>query len=336
MNTPRPEPVAVIGAGSWGTALGIQLARTGHATLLWGRDGARLKAMGQARCNASYLPDASFPEALVTEPDLRAALSRCDDVLITVPSHAFRATLMLIRPHLREASRIAWASKGLEAASGLLPHQVALEVLGKRPMAVLSGPTFAREVGKGLPTAMAIASSDKAFADDFAQRLAGPNFRVYTLTDIAGVEVGGAVKNVIAIGCGIADGMGFGANTRVALITRGLAEMMRLGLSMGGQRETFMGLAGLGDLVLTCTDDQSRNRRVGLAIGRGENYLAAEQNIHQVVEGVLAARAVYAVAAKAGVDMPICAEVYRVMYEGKPIRQAVAALMGRGQRAEAD
>ncbi len=336
MNTPRPEPVAVIGAGSWGTALAIQMARTGHVTLLWGRDGARLKAMGQARCNASYLPDAPFPEALLTEPDLPAALSRCDDVLITVPSHAFRATLMLIRPHLREASRIAWASKGFEAATGLLPHQVALEVLGERAMAVLSGPTFAREVGKGLPTAMAIASSDEAFADDFARRLAGPNFRVYTLADIAGVEVGGAIKNVIAIGCGIADGMGFGANTRVALITRGLAEMMRLGLAMGAERETFMGLAGLGDLVLTCTDDQSRNRRLGLAIGRGENYRAAALNIHQVVEGVAAARAVYAVATKSAVEMPICTEVYRVMYENKPVREAVAALMGRGPRAEAD
>jgi glycerol-3-phosphate dehydrogenase (NAD(P)+) len=336
MSTPRPEPVAVIGAGSWGTALAIQMARAGHATMLWGRDGERLEAMRLARCNASYLPDAPFPAALMTEPDLRTALARCDDVLITVPSHAFRATLTLIRPLLREGSRIAWASKGFESTSGLLPHQVALDVLGERPMAVLSGPTFAREVGRGLPTAMAIASSDAVFADDFAQRLAGPNFRVYTLTDIVGVEIGGAVKNVIAIGCGIADGRGFGANTRVALITRGLAEMMRLGLALGAQRDTFMGLAGLGDLVLTCTDDQSRNRRLGLAIGGGENYLAAEQSINQVVEGVPAARAVYAVAAKAGVDMPICTEVYRVMYENKPVREAVAALMGRDKRSEAD
>jgi glycerol-3-phosphate dehydrogenase (NAD(P)+) len=336
MGTPRPEPVAVIGAGSWGTALAVQMARTGHATMLWGRDGERLEAMRQARCNVRYLPDAAFPDALVIEPDLGAALSRCDDVLVTVPSHAFRAMLTLIRPHLRERSRIAWASKGFESASGLLPHQVALDVLGQRPMAVLSGPTFAREVGSGLPTAMAIASSDETFAEDFAQRLAGPSFRVYTLTDIVGVEIGGAVKNVIAIGCGIADGMGFGANTRVALITRGLAEMMRLGKDMGAQRETFMGLAGLGDLVLTCTDDQSRNRRVGLAIGRGQNYRAAELSIHQVVEGVPAARAVFEVASRSGVDMPICTEVYRVMYENKPVRAAVAALMGRDPRPEAD
>jgi glycerol-3-phosphate dehydrogenase (NAD(P)+) len=336
MNAPRPEPVAVIGAGSWGTALAIQMARAGHATMLWGRDSANLALLRDARCNERYLPDAPFPAALLTEPDLRTAILRCDDVLITVPSHAFRATLELIRPFVRAASRVAWATKGFEAGSGLLPHQVALEVLGARPMAVLSGPTFASEVGAGLPTAMAIASRDEAIASDFAQRLAGPNFRVYTQADILGVEIGGAVKNVIAIGCGIADGMGFGANTRVALITRGLAEMMRLGSSMGADRDTFMGLAGLGDLVLTCTDDQSRNRRVGLAIGRGENFAMAEQNIHQVVEGVPAARAVHAVASKAGVDMPICTEVYRVIYEGKPTASAVAALMGRGKRSESD
>jgi glycerol-3-phosphate dehydrogenase (NAD(P)+) len=336
MSAPRPEPVAVIGAGSWGTALAVQMARAGNTALLWGRDGERLEAMRQARRNAVYLPDAPFPASLLIEPDLRAALSRCDDLLIAVPSHSFRATLARIRPLLGAGSRIAWATKGFEAGSGLLPHQVALEVLGERPMAVLSGPTFASEVGAGLPTAMAIASRDEVFASDFAQRLAGPNFRVYTQGDIAGVEIGGAVKNVIAIGCGIADGMGFGANTRVALITRGLAEMMRLGLALGAQRDTFMGLAGLGDLVLTCTDDHSRNRRVGLAIGRGENFVAAERNIQQVVEGVPAARAVYAVAAKTGVDMPICTEVYRVMYEDKPVREAVAALMGRGKRAESD
>jgi glycerol-3-phosphate dehydrogenase (NAD(P)+) len=336
MSVPRPEPVAVIGAGSWGTALAIQMARAGNEALLWGRDGERLEAMRQARRNTFYLPDAPFPASLLIEPELRTALSRCDDLLIAVPSHSFRATLSRIRPLLRAGSRIAWATKGFEAGTGLLPHQVALEVLGERPVAVLSGPTFASEVGAGLPTAMAIASRDEVFASDFAQRLAGPNFRIYTQADIAGVEIGGAVKNVIAIGCGIADGMGFGANTRVALITRGLAEMMRLGLALGAQRETFMGLAGLGDLVLTCTDDHSRNRRVGLAIGRGENFVAAERNIHQVVEGVPAARAVYAVAAKTGVDMPICTEVYRVMYEDKPVREAVAALMGRGKRAESD
>ncbi len=336
MQTLRPEPVAVIGAGSWGTALAIQMARAGHATLLWGRDPSRLEAMRVARRNAQYLPDAQIPDAVRMEPDLRAALQHCGDVLVVVPSHAFRATLALIRPHLRPSSRIAWATKGFEAGTGLLPHQVAPQVLGPRPGAVLSGPTFAREVGAGLPTAMAIASRDAEFAGDLARLLAGANFRAYTQPDILGVEIGGAVKNVIAIGCGIADGMGFGANTRVALITRGLAEMMRLGVGLGASRDTFMGLAGLGDLVLTCTDDQSRNRRVGLAIGRGQDFAAAERSIHQVVEGVPAARAVHEVAAKAGVDMPICTEVYRVLYEDRPVREAVTALMGRDKRSETE
>ena len=332
----RPGPVAVLGAGSWGTALAVQVARAGHAAILWGRDGQRLALLSRDRCNAAYLPGIPFPAALEVTSDLGAALERCGDVLVAVPSHAFRDTLNLLGGRLRGDSRIAWATKGFEAGTGLLPHQVAAAVLGARPAAVLSGPTFAREVGAGLPTAMAIASSDAAFAADLAQRLAGPHFRVYTQSDIVGVEVGGAVKNVIAIGCGIADGMGFGANTRVALITRGLAEMMRLGVALGSQRDTLMGLAGLGDLVLTCTDDQSRNRRVGLAIGRGEDFAQAERQIHQVVEGVRAAAAVHEVATRLGVEMPICTEVYRVLYEAKAVRAAVSALMGRELRPEAE
>jgi glycerol-3-phosphate dehydrogenase (NAD(P)+) len=233
-------------------------------------------------------------------------------------------------------TRIAWATKGFETATGLLPHQVAREVLGARPGAVLSGPTFAKEVGAGLPTAMTVASEDEGFARELALRLSGPNFRAYTQVDIMGVEVGGAVKNVIAIGSGIADGMGFGANTRVALITRGLAEMMRLGVALGAVRETFMGLAGLGDLVLTCTDDQSRNRRFGMALGRGQSLSDAQGGIHQVVEGLPAARAVHDVAQRLAVDMPICREIYRVMHEGKPVRAAVQALMGREVRSETE
>ena len=208
--------------------------------------------------------------------------------------------------------------------------------LGATPGAVLSGPTFAKEVGAHLPTAMTVASPDEHFAKELAQSLSGPSFRAYTQTDIMGVEVGGAVKNVIAIGSGIADGMGYGANTRVALITRGLAEMMRLGVKLGAQRETFMGLAGLGDLVLTCTDDQSRNRRFGMALGRGESKALAQSAIHQVIEGVAGARAVHHVAQRLGVDMPICREIYGIMYENKPVRSAVQALMGREVRSETE
>jgi glycerol-3-phosphate dehydrogenase (NAD(P)+) len=336
MHTRRAEPMTVIGAGSWGTALAILLAREGHATHLWGRDGGQLEAMRAARRNTRYLPDAAFPDTLQVEADLDLALKGARDALIAVPSHAFRTTLERIRPHLEPQTRIAWATKGFEIDSGLLPHQVVRQVLGETPGAVLSGPTFAKEVGAGLPTAMTIASHDEQFAKELAHKLSGPSFRAYTQTDIMGVEVGGAVKNVIAIGSGIADGMGYGANTRVALITRGLAEMMRLGVKLGALRETFMGLAGLGDLVLTCTDDQSRNRRFGMALGRGESPAEAQSAIHQVVEGVPAARAVFDVAQRLQVSMPICREIYAIMYENKPVRAAVQALMGREVRSETD
>jgi glycerol-3-phosphate dehydrogenase (NAD(P)+) len=332
----QQEPMAVIGAGSWGTALAIQLARAGRPTRLWGRNSAQLKAMQHARCNVRYLPQAEFPAALDAVAELQTALDGARDALVAVPSHAFRATLQRLAPYLSPQTRIAWATKGFEIETGLLPHQVAHEVFGARPCAVLSGPTFAREVGAGLPTAMTVASRDEVFASALVSSLSGPRFRAYTQPDIVGVEVGGAVKNVIAIGSGIADGMGFGANTRVALITRGLAEMMRLGVKLGAVRETFMGLAGLGDLVLTCTDDQSRNRRLGLALGRGQSLQDAERSIGQVVEGVRAAGAVRSVAERAGVDMPICGEVYRVMHEGRSVRAAVQALMERAARSETE
>jgi glycerol-3-phosphate dehydrogenase (NAD(P)+) len=329
-------PMAVIGAGSWGTALAVQCARAGHPTRLWGRDGALVRSMQQTRRNIRYLPEAEFPKSLEAVTNLDEALSGARDALVAVPSNAFRSVLLELKPHLEADARIAWASKGFELATGLLPHQVAGEVFGERPGAVLSGPTFANEVGAGLPTAMTVASRDARFAKELALRLSGPHFRAYTQADIVGVEVGGAVKNVIAIGSGIADGMGFGANTRVALITRGLAEMMRLGLELGARRETFMGLAALGDLVLTCTDDQSRNRRLGLAMGRGGTLEDAQRSIGQIVEGVTAACAVRSVAERMGVEMPICFEVYRVMHEARPVRAALQALMGREVRSETE
>jgi glycerol-3-phosphate dehydrogenase (NAD(P)+) len=240
-----------------------------------------------------------------------------------------------IAPLLRSGMRVSWATKGFELETGKLPHQVANEVLGLGvPKAVLSGPTFAREVGLGLPTAMTVASRDHDYALALARGLSGQNFRAYASTDVIGVEVGGATKNVLAIGAGISDGLGFGANTRVALITRGLAEMMRLGVALGAEKDTFMGLAGLGDLVLTCTDDQSRNRRFGLALAAGKSPSAAQREIGQVVEGVLAARAVRAVASSHQVEMPIAEQICRVIYEGLAPREAVAALMGRAVKSE--
>ena len=252
-----------------------------------------------------------------------------------MPSHGLRETLNQLKALLPGDERICWATKGFELSTGRLPHQVAEEVLGSElPMAVLSGPTFAKEVGEGLPTAMTVAANDPAFAADLAEALSGRNFRAYTSDDIIGVEVGGAVKNVLAIGAGLSDGLGFGANTRIALINRGLSEMTKLGVALGAKQETFMGLAGMGDLVLTCTDDLSRNRRMGLALARGMTVEEAQAEIQQVVEGVLAAKAVRAVAGELGVEMPICEEVYRILYEGVPPADAVLALMSRAVGAE--
>jgi glycerol-3-phosphate dehydrogenase (NAD(P)+) len=332
-------PVAVIGAGSWGTALALQFARKGREVRLWGRNRDDLKRIAKARENQKYLPGIAFPDNLHVEPELRQALVGVSDILIAVPSHGLRETLLQIKPLLgknaRKSARVCWATKGFELTTGKLPHQVAAEVLGDSlPMAVLSGPTFAKEVGAGLPTAMTVAANDDTFASDLASSLSGEKFRAYTSSDMIGVEVGGAIKNVLAIGAGISDGLGFGANTRIALISRGLVEMTRLGLALGAKQDTFMGLAGMGDLVLTCTDNLSRNRRMGLALASGKTIDEAQEEIQQVVEGVLAAKAVRAVAERLHVEMPICQQIYRVLYEGAPPREAVAALMSRTLKPE--
>jgi glycerol-3-phosphate dehydrogenase (NAD(P)+) len=285
--------------------------------------------------NRRYLPGVSFPENLTGEPSLADCLQGASDVLVAVPSHGLRETLSLIKPLVGSDVRICWATKGFELSTGLLPHQVAQAVLGKSTaMAVLSGPTFAKEVGIGLPTAMTVAANDEQFAEDLARGLSCQNFRAYTSTDMIGVEIGGAIKNVLAIAAGLSDGLGFGANTRIALISRGLVEMTRLGVALGAKQDTFMGLAGMGDLVLTCTDNLSRNRRMGLALASGMTIEEAQKEIQQVVEGVLAAKAVREVAQKMKVEMPICEEVYRILYEAVPPKDAVTALMSRAITAE--
>jgi glycerol-3-phosphate dehydrogenase (NAD(P)+) len=294
-----------------------------------------LDDMATAGENTRYLPGVSFPSNLQAFRDIEECLEGARDILLVVPSHGLRATLTTIRPLLNDQSRVCWATKGFELHTGKLPHQVAAEVLGvDRPVAVLSGPTFAKEVGAGLPTAMTIAANDAEFADDLAVALSAENFRAYTSDDMVGVEVGGAVKNVLAIGAGISDGLGFGANTRIALINRGLAEMTRLGVALGAKQETFMGLAGMGDLVLTCTDNLSRNRRMGLALASGKSVDEAKEEIQQVVEGVMAAEAVNEVAEKLEIEMPICHQIYRILYEDAEPREAVGALMSRQLRSE--
>ena len=327
--------IAVLGAGSWGTALAILLARNGHDVRLWGNEPPVMAELARARCNARYLPDAIFPVGLAVHDDLDSALADHADVLVVVPSHAFRSVLTTLAPRLAAGVALAWATKGLEMATGKLLHQVAEEVLPPgTPQAVISGPTFAREVAAGLPTAATVAGNAQAAAEHFAALLRGKTFRAYTSTDRIGVELGGALKNVLAIAAGISDGLGFGANSRAALITRGLAEMIRLGEALGGQRETFMGLAGVGDLVLTCTDDQSRNRRMGLALGRGQSREETHKVIDQVVEGVDTAREIHKLGKRYGVELPISEQVYQVLYEGLDPSAAVQTLLAREPKAE--
>jgi len=323
--------ISVIGAGSYGTALAISLARNGHKTTLWARDILHLNDMKSARENTKYLPDCPFPDNLLLESDLEQTISASKNVLVVVPSHAFGETLQQIKPYLSPNSRIAWATKGLDPQSGRLLQDVARDILGENiSLAVLSGPTFAKEMAKGLPTAISVSSTDKKFVKDISNLLhCGKTFRVYSNNDFIGVQLGGAIKNVIAIGAGMADGIGFGANARTALITRGLVEMTRLGEALGAEPTTFMGMAGLGDLVLTCTDNQSRNRRFGLALGRGVETKQARDEIGQVVEGYRNTNEVYMLAKRMGVEMPIVEQVYQVLYCDKPAKLAAADLLSR-------
>ena len=322
--------IAVLGSGSWGTALAIQFARTGRPVIMWGIERDEIRVMARERRNDAYLPDVPFPESLAVTTRLDHALGDAEDILIVVPSHAFRETLQRIGDAGVSPKHLSWATKGFETASGLLPHQVAARMLDPGvPTAVLSGPTFAAEVAAGLPSALTIASADEGNAQRLANAISTRTFRAYTSPDIVGVEVGGATKNVLAIGAGISDGLGFGANTRIAMVTRGLMEMTRLGLALGAQRETFMGLSGIGDLVLTCTDDQSRNRRFGLRLAQGASVDESREAIGQVVEGYYAAKAVRLVADRLNVELPIVEQIYRIIYEDLAPREAVAALMNR-------
>lgn len=328
--------MTVIGAGSYGTALAITLARNGHSVVLWGHNPEQIQKMQHDRCNQAFLPDVTFPDTLLLEADLARALAASRDVLVVVPSHVFGDVLRQLKPYLRPDARIVWATKGLEAETGRLLQDVAREALGEAiPLAVVSGPTFAKELAAGLPTAIALASTDAQFADDLQQLLhCGKSFRVYSNPDFIGVQLGGAVKNVIAIGAGMSDGIGFGANARTALITRGLTEMTRLGSALGADPSTFMGMAGLGDLVLTCTDNQSRNRRFGIMLGQGKGVQEAQDSIGQVVEGYRNTKEVLALAQRHGVEMPITEQIYQVLYCHKDAREAALSLLGRTRKDE--
>lgn len=329
------HPIAVLGAGSWGTALAIHLSRAGHDVLLWGNESEHMQLLSEQRCNQQYLPEVVFPDSLQTTDNLEHALTSPAWVLIAIPSHAYRPFLQENAALFSKDVGIAWASKGLEQGTGKLIHQVIAEELPQcKKTAVMSGPTFAKEVAENLPTALTVASESDVFCEELTNYLHSGCFRAYRSSDMIGVELGGAIKNVLAIAAGAADGLGFGANTRAALITRGLAEMMRLGEAMGGQRETFMGLAGVGDLILTCTDNQSRNRRTGLLMAQGKTLEQVKKEIGQAIEGIKTAKEAVNLARRYNVEVPITEQVYRVLYENCPIDEAVNTLLSRKSSQE--
>ena len=326
--------LAVLGAGSWGTALAALTARNGVPTRLWGRDGAALAAMAASRRNQRYLPDIELPAQLQYQGELASAVRGAGIVLIVVPSHAFASMLAELAPLLDPDTSIAWATKGFEPGTGRFLHELVAEQLPGRPAAVITGPSFAREVAAGLPSAVTVHSDDDAFARRVAGLLHAPNLRAYSGGDMLGAELGGAMKNVLAVATGIADGMGLGLNARAGLITRGMNEMLRLGVALGARPETLIGLSGLGDLVLTCTGDLSRNRRLGLALGQGSAIDEAVRRIGQVVESILTADEVARLADKHGLDLPISAGVRAVLHgEVTPV-DGLKALMAREQKPE--
>jgi glycerol-3-phosphate dehydrogenase (NAD(P)+) len=334
-NSEHPIKISVYGAGSWGTALALQLARNGLDVLLWDFNPEHIAAYDKARENTHYLPGISFPDNLRCTDSIEAAVQHADDQLIVIPSHGFRDLLKKLKPLLTDSHSIVWATKGLEVGTGKLLHEVLIEELGdKIPYGLVSGPTFASEVAKGLPSAMTAAASTPELARRTAAAFQGGNYRVYTSDDVLGVELGGAIKNVLAIAAGISDGLGFGANARAAIITRGLAEIMRLAESLGAKHDTIMGLSGVGDLVLTCTDNQSRNRRLGLALGQGKDLDVAIEEIGQAVEGAKSSQCIGLLAKRAGVEMPICEHVHSVLYAGMPPEQAVKELLARRLKSE--
>jgi len=320
--------IAILGAGAWGTALAISLSAR-HRVTLWARDAMQIAAMSASWRINRYLPEVPLPQELHLTADLNIALTDTELVLAAVPVSALRTTMQQVA-HASALVPVIWACKGFEADTAKLPHQVVEEALPQNfPRGVLSGPSFALEVARGLPTALTLASRDGEFARKMAQSLHHARLRIYSSTDVVGVEVGGAVKNVLAIAAGIADGMGFGHNARAALITRGLAEMTRLGLKLGGRAETLGGLSGAGDLILTCTGDLSRNRQVGVLLAHGQALSDILHQLGHVAEGVYTVREVHRMAQRLGVDMPICEAVYRVLYENVPAANAVEALLNR-------
>jgi len=330
------DKIAVIGGGSWGTAIGLLLARKGHDTTIWEFNRPWAEAMSADRENKQFLPGHPFPPTLRATNDLAVALAGVTWVVAVTPSHTMRSVMTRAAPLLPPGAPIVSAAKGIENETLMTMSEVLSEVLPEARMrlAFLSGPSFAKEVARGVPTAVTVASRDPVLARNVQTLFSTPTFRVYTSEDVVGVELGGALKNVIAIAAGIVDGLEFGDNTRAALITRGLHEMARLAMKRGANPLTLASLSGMGDLVLTCTGALSRNRSVGVALGRGRKLAEILAEMKMVAEGVKTAKSVYDLAVREGVEMPICEQVYRILYEDKDPREAVGELMGRPPRGE--
>lgn len=324
--------IAVLGAGAWGSALAVHFSAR-HDVTLWTRNELQATTMASERKNANYLPGITLPPSLHISSNLTATIADAEVLLVAVPSSGLRDLLTHVAETVKNLPLI-WVSKGFEKGTGKLPHEIVSEILPTLPSGVLSGPSFAIEVAKGMPTAVTLASHHPMITGDIAHRLHGGTLRIYTSEDIVGIELGGAIKNVIAIAAGISDGLGFGHNARAALITRSLAEITRLGMALGGHMETFMGLSGMGDLILTCTGDLSRNRQVGLRLAKGEKLDDIIASLGHVAEGVTTAPEVLRLAERHGVDMPITSAVNRILYENEPPRQAVEELLHRNQKAE--
>lgn len=334
MMTSVPTTIAVIGAGSWGTALAMQLARNGHIVNLWGHEQEHIQRLIDDGENKEFLPGIPLHDSINPSASLEQVMDGVKHVLIVIPSKAYRGFLKTLKPLVSTDTRVFWASKGFEIESGKFLHELVVEELGVEHYGIISGPTFATEVAKNLPAAVTCAGHNETSTQEFAELLHGNHFRCYTSSDVIGVEIGGALKNVLAIAVGAVDGLGLGANTRATLITRGLSEIMRFGECMGAHKETLMGLSGLGDLILTSTDDQSRNRRFGLAVGKGQSVDQAIQSIGQTVEGHRAAKAVHAIAQQHNLSLPIMEQIYLVLYCGKAIATAVNDLEKRSLKPE--
>ncbi|MCR5536448.1 MAG: NAD(P)-dependent glycerol-3-phosphate dehydrogenase [Succinivibrio sp.] len=327
--------LTVLGAGSYGTSLAVAVASKQLKVRLWGRNAQSIEQMRQTRQNAQYLKDIIFPPTLDPTASLEEAVTSAKDLLLVVPSHTFSGMLRAIAPYLKPGQRLFWATKGIDPESGEILSKVARQILpGNMPLAAISGPTFAMELARGLPTAIAVAGTDKDFIHEIAELMHTPTFRIYASDDFLALQLGGTIKNVIAIACGLSDGMGFGANARTALISRGLAEMIRFGVSLGATDRGFQGLSGLGDLILTCTDNQSRNRRFGYMVGQGVQVQQALADIGQVVEGYTMTAVMKKLQERYQASMPICSELYEVLYRGKSGQAAAVSLLSREQKAE--